>query len=554
MRYLLFSFVLMFAAPPSYSEDAADLVLRDGRFYTVATPSVVEGSLAVRSGRIVFLGPTDEAEELVGPRTRVVDLDGRAVTPGLIDAHSHLLGLGRALGQVDLVATGSYAEVIERVTKAAVSAPAGEWIMGRGWDQNDWEEKAFPSHQLLSGAVPDHPVWMTRIDGHAALLNEAAMRRLGIAPEIEDPSGGRFLRDDAGSLTGVLIDDAMDLVGGGIPDATGEQLERWIAIGAAHCLARGLTTVTDMGISQATYEAYRNLRDAGALPLRASLFLTDDDELISEWTKRGPEIDEDARLLVRGIKLYADGALGSRGAALIEPYDDDPGNVGLLTASKAHLESVCRKALAGGFQVGIHAIGDRGNLVSLDAIEICFGGPKPEVRFRVEHAQIMRLQDIARLSRLGVIASMQPTHATSDMPWAGHRVGHERLEGAYAWQRMKAAGAVLALGSDFPVEKADPLLGFYAAVSRQDLEGHPPDGWRSKERLSRSEALRGFTLDAAYSLFLDHEIGSLEVGKRADLVVYSRDPMQIPEIEIPEIDIDLTVVDGTIAFEREDVE
>jgi predicted amidohydrolase YtcJ len=489
-------------------------------------------------------------DRLIGPKTRILELSGRAVTPGLIDAHSHLSSLGRALAEVDLVATRSYAEVIERVSDAATDVPAGEWILGRGWDQNDWEQKSFPDHRGLSEAVPDHPVWMTRIDGHAALVNEAAMERLGIDRGVIDPEGGRFLRRDDGDVTGVLVDNAMDVVEGGIPEPTTAQRERWVSAAVAHCLARGLTTVTDMGIDQAEYEAYETLDRDGRLPLRAALFLSDDEELIANWLERGPAIDAESRLLLRGIKLYADGALGSRGAALIEPYDDDRTNVGLLTSSSEHLTDVCRRALDGGFQVGIHAIGDRGVLVSLDAMEACFAGPKPEARFRLEHAQVMRLQDIDRLARLGVIASVQPTHATSDMPWAGDRVGESRLQGAYAWRRLKEAGALLALGSDFPVEKVDPLLGFYAAISRQDLEGEPPNGWRAGERLSRQEALRGFTLDAAYSLFLDQEVGSLELGKRADLVVFSRDPMEVPVAEVPAIEIDLTIVDGEIVFER----
>ena len=550
MRHLFLLSVLMLAAAPSYPEDAADLLLRKGLFYTVTQQELIEGSLAVRDGRIVALGTELEVARLIGPETRILELDGRAVTPGLIDAHSHLLSLGRSLDQVDLVATSSYEEVIARVKQAAATVPAGEWIMGRGWDQNDWETKVFPDHQRLSETLPDHPVWMTRVDGHAALLNEVAMERLGIDRDVVDPDGGRFLRGKDGELTGVLLDDAMDAVESGIPAPTAEQLERWISAGALHCVARGLTTVTDMGVDQAAYGAYQSLQGSRRLPLRAALFLTDDDSLIANWLERGPLIDEESRLLVRGMKLYADGALGSRGAALIEPYDDDPANTGLLTSSSEHLTDVCRRALDGGFQVGIHAIGDRGVLVSLDAIEACFAGPKPEARFRLEHAQIMRLQDIDRLARLGVIASVQPTHATSDMPWAGDRVGESRLEGAYAWRRLKEAGAVLALGSDFPVERADPLLGLYAAISRQDLDGEPANGWRPGERLSRQEALRGFTLDAAYSLFLDDEVGSLEVGKRADMVVYSRDPMEVAAPEIPAIEIDLTVVNGKIVFDR----
>jgi predicted amidohydrolase YtcJ len=287
-----------------------------------------------------------------------------------------------------------------------------------------------------------------------------------------------------------------------------------------------------------------------------AIFVTDDPLLLSRWFERGPRSDPEARFLMRGIKLYADGALGSRGAALVEPYADDPGNVGLLVSGSDHLAAVCRRAAAAGFQVGIHAIGDRGNLVTLDALERCFGRPRPELRFRVEHAQVMRPQDIARLARLGVIASMQPTHATSDMPWADERLGDGnqadpgRLAGAYAWRSVLEAGGRLALGSDFPVESADPRLGLYAAVTRQDLAGDPPGGWLPEQRLTREEALRGFTLDAAWSLFLDEEIGSLEVGKRADLVVLGKDLMAVPAEEIPEVPVDLTLVEGRIVHRR----
>ncbi|HXO22004.1 MAG TPA: amidohydrolase family protein, partial [Thermoanaerobaculia bacterium] len=311
------------------------------------------------------------------------------------------------------------------------------------------------------------------------------------------------------------------------------------------------TTVTDMGVGGDGYQAYEKLRRAGALPLRAAVFVSDDERLLAHWFARGPEIDPEARLTVRGVKMYADGALGSRGAALLAPYSDDPGNTGLLTTPPEHLEEVSRRALAHGFQVAIHAIGDRGCKVALDAMEKALGSARPEARFRLEHAQVLRLEDIQRLARLGIVASMQPTHATSDMPWAGDRLGPARLAGAYAWRKVLNAGGRLALGSDFPVESADPRLGLYAAVTRQDLAGHPAGGWLPGERLTREEALRGFTLDAAWSLFLDREVGSLEVGKRADLVVFGRDPMTVPELEIPGAPIDLTVVGGKVVYERD---
>jgi predicted amidohydrolase YtcJ len=443
------------AAPKlSYAEasggDTADLILSHGVFYPVQPPGRVEGSLAVRGGRIVYLGADAGAGRLRGPGTRVIDLAGRAVTPGLIDAHSHLAGLGEALEQVDLGGAATYDEVMRRVREAARGLPPGAWVRGRGWDQNRWPEKRFPTHEALSAAVPDHPVWLTRVDGHAALVNARAMQVLGIDAAIKDPAGGRFLRDAAGRPTGVLVDNAKSWAEGRLPEPSDEDRRRTLRKAARHCVELGLTTVTDMGIGDGDYRAYAALKAARELPLRAAVFLTDDAPLLDRWFARGPEIDPDARLTVRGVKMYVDGALGSRGAALLEPYSDDAGNLGLLVSTGDHLAEVARRAAGKGFQVAIHAIGDRGGLVALDAMERALGGPRPEARFRLEHSQVLRLQDIQRMARLGVIASMQPTHATSDMPWAGERVGERRLAGAYAWRKVLKAGGRLALGSARP--------------------------------------------------------------------------------------------------------
>ncbi|MEM7051691.1 MAG: amidohydrolase [Acidobacteriota bacterium] len=551
IRMLLCS-VLVLLSPLSAAarEDAADLLLRQGVFYPVEPPEPVAGTLAVRDGRIVYLGPDDGADSLVGPDTEVIDLAGRAVIPGLIDAHSHLAGLGDALVQVDLAGVDTYEEVIERIARAAAQSTPGSWIQGRGWDQNRWPGKQFPHHAALSAAVPDHPVWMRRIDGHAALINQRAIEVLEIPADIADPSGGLFLRDAEGGLTGVLIDNAMAPFRNRLDRATGAELERRIQLAAETCVALGLTTVTDLGVGDEVIAAYRALARRSELPLRASLFLGDDAALLDRWFEAGPLIDPEARVSVRAIKLYADGALGSRGAALIEPYSDDAANLGLLTSTSAHLETVSRRALERGFQVGVHAIGDRANLVVLDAFERAFGGPRPAARFRIEHVQVARPADLERMARLGVIASMQPTHATSDMPWAGDRVGDQRLVGAYAWRKVLDAGGRLAFGSDFPVEKPDPRHGLYAAVTRMDLTGKPVGGWLPGERLTRQEALRAFTLDAAYSIFLDHEVGSLAVGKRADLVVFAGDPMSVAEAELARLPIDLTLVDGAVVYRR----
>ena len=550
-RFILAA-VMVAAALPSSAGDTADLVLQNGVFYTSTEPFVVRGSMAVESGRIVHLGSIEAAATRIGAKTAVLDLRGRTVTPGFIDAHSHLVGLGRTLRQVNLVGAGTYDEVIARTRAFAENSSPGSWIYGRGWDQNDWPTAEFPHHRKLSEALPDHPVWLTRVDGHAALLNRRALDELAISADLEAPPGGRIVRDASGQPTGVLIDTAMSRARERIGESASTESARAIREAADHCLALGLTTVTDMGVDQSEIDAYRRLADAGELKIRASLFLDGDDEdLLSRWFARGPEAAPAARWQVRGIKLYADGALGSRGAALIEPYGDDPGNLGLLVTGADRLEAVCRRAVASGFQVGVHAIGDRGGLVSLDAMERCFGEPKPGLRFRLEHAQVLRPADIERLAHLGVVASVQPTHATSDMPWAERRVGSRRIAGAYAWRKLSDAGARLALGSDFPVESADPLLGFYAAVTRQDTDGYPDGGWLPGEKLSREEALRGFTIDAAHSLFLDREIGSLEIGKRADLVVFSSDIMTVPAAEIPAIRVDLTLVDGQIVYRRE---
>jgi predicted amidohydrolase YtcJ len=543
-------------AAASPAQDVADLVLRHATLYPVTAAPVTDGALAVRGGRLVYVGPDAGVAAWSGPRTQVIDLGGRAVTPGLIDAHSHLEGLGGALEQVVLTGTASYDEVVARVRAAAAELPPGSWVVGRGWDQNDWPasaegDKPMPLHAALSAAVPEHPVWITRVDGHAALLNARALTALGIEEAVADPPGGRFLRDARGRLSGVLVDAAMAVAGAERPASSPADLHRRILRGARESLRYGLTGVTDMGVDPATATAYRALQAKGELPLRVALFWDGERPDLAELLAPGPWSSDDRRLLLRGVKLYADGALGSRGAALLEPYADEGGNLGLVVIPGDRLADISRLAVGRGFQVGIHAIGDRGNLLAVDALESALGGPRPQARCRIEHVQIVRADDLARMGRLGIIGSMQPTHATSDMPWVPARLGPHRLDRAYPWRRALDSGVRLALGSDFPVESVDPLLGIYAAVTRQDTGGAPAGGWLPDQRLTREEALRGFTLDAAWSLFLDDQVGSLEAGKRADLVVWERDPMQVPAAEIPSVRVDLTLVDGSVAYRRE---
>lgn len=536
----------------SAAQDAADLVLRHGTLYTVADKGSRAGSVAARGGRLVYVGDDAGVGRWIGPHTEVVELGGRAVTPGLIDAHSHLAGLGEALESVDLVGVDTFDEVIRRVAAAATKVPAGTWIRGRGWDQNRWPGKAFPHHRALSAAVPDHPVWLTRVDGHATLINAAAMRALALTSAEPDPAGGRIVRDEGGEPTGVLVDNASTLIARRLPDASVEDIRRRIVLGGKAAASVGLTTVTDMGIDSGRVDQYRFLQQRRQLPVRAAVFRSSTDPKLSAGFAAGPWASDDGFLTIRGVKLYADGALGSRGAALLEPYQDDPGNLGLVVTPAVEIERISREARAHGFQVAVHAIGDRGNLLALDALDAALDGEAhPELRWRIEHVQVIRRQDLDRMGRLGIIASMQPTHATSDMPWAPDRLGAHRLSRAYAWRTALRSGVRLALGSDFPVERPDPLLGLYAAVTRQDLDGKPAGGWLADQLLTRAEALGGFTRDAAWSIFLDDQLGTLEVGKRADLVVFDRDPMTVAAGEIPKARVDLTIVDGRVVYRRE---
>ena len=536
----LLPLALLFAAVQVHAQGA----LVNARIHTLDAANPVATAIAWDAeGRITAVG--DE----VAKAGTAIDAKGRTVVPGLIDAHGHLMGLGESLMQADLVGTASKEEIVARLRAFERDLPEGAWLLGRGWDQNDWPGKEFPTAADLDAAFPQRPVWLERIDGHAGWGNSAALSAAdrNFAGDWQ-PEGGRILRAD-GKATGVFVDGAMALVEGAIPapsEALQEQaFERALAAAVAH----GLTGVHDAGVSLTDLARYRRFADAGKLPLRVYAMADGDQAALAALCAMGRYKHANGRLEMRAVKLYIDGALGSRGAALLEDYSDEPGHRGLLVTELPAYETAVRKAKDCGLQAASHAIGDRGNRLVLDTYEKVLGAEaKTDHRWRVEHAQVVSLEDIPRFAKLGVIASMQPTHATSDMPWAEARVGAERIKGAYAWQRFLHSGAKLALGSDFPVEEVNPMLGLYAAVSRQDAAGHPPGGWLADQRLSAQEALRGFTLDAAYAGFAENEVGSLAVGKRADFVILSDDVMKVPMAKVRETKVLATYVDGAPVY------
>jgi predicted amidohydrolase YtcJ len=469
------------------------------------------------------------------------------VLPGLIDSHVHMESLGDEIETFDLRNVRTVAEVAAIVKDAAVRHKPGEWIRGQSWDQTNWGGR-FPTADDLSTAAPANPVFLTRVDGHAGWANRRALELAGITAQTPDPPGGKIIRTPAGEPTGILIDNAQDLVYRKIAPATPEETRRRIARAAKECARLGLTTVHDAGVTAQALDAYRDLIARGELPVRVYAMIGGTGPLWQEYLKRGPEIGD--RLTVRSIKLFADGAMGSRGAAFFEPYSDDPGNTGLLMITQEEIANIAREAAARGFQVNTHAIGDRANRMTLEAYAAALGD-RNNRRFRIEHAQVVAPGDFELFEKYSVIASMQPTHATSDMRWAEARVGPVRVKGAYAWRRFLSLGVPVASGSDFPVEEPNPLPGFYAAITRQDRGGNPPHGWFPDQRMTRDEALKSWTLTGAYAAFEEDKKGSLAPGKLADFVVLSADIMRAPPREILKTRVTMTVLGGEVVYSEQ---
>ncbi|MDC0743788.1 amidohydrolase [Polyangium mundeleinium] len=534
-------------APAPQSRPPADFVFLGGAVRTMDPARPEASAIAVRGDRIVAVGTDAEVGSFIGPETRVERLSGRAVIPGLVDGHCHLHGLGAALESLDVRGKKSPEDVARLVAAEAKGRASGEWITGRGWDQNLFTPAAFPTHAPLDAAVPDHPVALTRIDGHALWANAAALRLAGIDEKTTDPPGGRILRDAAGAPTGVFIDNAMDLVTAKIPGEPPEVTERRILRASERALSLGLTGVHEMGIDDATVAVYRKLAAEGRLPIRVVAYLAGGPNL-SALSQRKPDIDPQgtSMFVLRGVKLFADGALGSRGATLLAPYADEPKSVGISITDRKTLTESAHIIADAGFQLAVHAIGDRANRDVLDAFAALGEGRARALRFRIEHAQVLAPEDLPRFAALGVLASMQPTHATSDMPWAPARLGPDRLRGAYAWRSLLDSGARLVFGSDFPVEEPSPLLGLWAAVSRQDPSGAPPGGFLPEQRITLDEALAAFTAGPAYASFTEATHGRIAPGYVADLTVFAG--ALAADRSLLDAKIDRVILGGKVAF------
>lgn len=531
----------------------ADLVMVSGIVVSDEHPGA--SAIAVDEGWIVDIGGDDAVAAWIGDDTKVVDLRGATVLPGLVDAHVHLGGLGIARAGLDLVGTGSIDEIKEKVAAAVKEAEPGEWIRGRGWDQNDWEGfprwRKFPSAQDLDDVSPKNPVVLTRIDGHAIWVNSLAMKTAGVS-RTSRVKGGQVVRR-RGRPSGVFIDNAMSLIRDKVPPLTGRELEKAMLLAQKECLTAGLTQVHDMGVDALGVETLKKLDAEGKLKLRVYAMhdgMVEDLEPVLAEGPITPEPDGGAHLTLRGVKLFLDGALGSRGAALLEPYTDDRRNRGQLLIEEEELEKRVRMAKEKGFQVATHAIGDRANRIVLDTYERVFGGDAWALRPRVEHAQVLHPDDIPRFGRLGILASVQPTQATSDMPWAEERVGSERIKGAYAWQALLTTNATIAAGSDAPVEDISPVLGLYAAITRKDLFGSPKDGWYPDQRMTPEEAVRAFTWGGAWASFTEDHRGKIEKGYLGDLTVLSENPLTATEDKLASMQVMLTIIGGEVVYAK----
>lgn len=522
--FFLISITLFFSCT---TKEEADLIVYNANIYTVDEEFSKATSVAIKDGKFLAVGETEEISKKHQAK-EMLDAGGKTMVPGLIDAHCHFYGLGQNQQVVDLVGTQSFDEVVERVVAFHKERPS-EFILGRGWDQNDWEVKEFPTKDRLDELFPDTPVALERVDGHAYLVNQKALDMAGITAETET-EGGEIVKEDGG-ITGVLVDNPMYLINKVIPEPSLQQKIQALKDAEQISLDYGLTTVNDAGLSRDIIELIDSLQQAGELSIRVYAMVSNYPENLDYFLNKG--VIKTAGLNVRSVKVYGDGALGSRGAALRAPYSDKPGHFGAMVTPVDQIEALAQRIAATDYQMNTHAIGDSANIVVLRAYEKALEG-KSDRRWKVEHAQVISQSDFDYF-KSGIIPSVQPTHATSDMYWAEDRLGEERVKGAYAFKQLLDKAGMVALGTDFPVEQVSPFLTFYAAVARQDLDGYPEGGYQMKDALSREETLKGMTIWAAYSNFEENEKGSIAPGKFADFVILSDDIMTIPTNEIPNV-------------------
>lgn len=551
---LRLSLLALLALAPAVQ--AADLLVNNVNGYTLDSHGQLQQfqALLIDQGKVVATGDHAALSARAGD-AKVIDGQGRTLLPGLIDAHGHVLELGYACNSVDLSGTQSLDEALAKVKAYAVAHPDARWILGGGWNQEIWKLGRFPTAKELDAVVADRPVWLSRVDGHAGWANTAALKLAGVTKASKDPSGGRIERDAGGNPSGVFVDAASDLIYAVVPAPSAQQKMAALDAALAEMASVGLTGVSDAGIDLANYKLYRQYADQHKLTARIYAMIRGTGDDFDAISKDGPLIGYGNDFLtVRSVKLFADGALGSRGAAMLKPYADDPHNSGLLFLKPDELTAMIGKALGKGYQVGVHAIGDHANREVLDSYAAAYKTHPQGIalRNRIEHAQIVSLQDIPRFVPLQLIASMQPTHATSDMNMAEDRVGHERIKGAYAWQRFLKQGTTVAAGSDFPVESANPFYGLYSAITRQDHNGQPPGGWYPDQDMTLVQALRAFTLDAAYAEHAEKTLGTLEPGKWADFILVDHDIFKDPASKLWNTRVLQTWVGGKQVFAAQD--
>jgi len=571
-RFLALGCVWIAAAPALAQPVPADLLLVNARVYSLTwdEPSL-DGApaadaprsgggfrpdaeaVAIRGGRIVFVGGGREARAYRGPKTRLMDLGGATVLPGLVDSHTHIVGLGQAQSQVDLVGVASEAEAVERVAAFAKGVPKGQWILGRGWDEGAWANH-YPTQRLLNDRVPDHPVLLSGLHSFAVWANGLALERAGVTRATVAPEGGEIARDARGEPTGILLNRATSLLSRAVPEPTEEQYERYVLAGLEKMARDGYVAVHEAGADRRLMKAFQSLDTEGRLPVRVYAMLSArDGDLCREWLRRGPDRQNGRMLTTRSVKAFDDGALGSRGARLLEDYSDRPGQRGVSGQGYGFDQSLVADMMKAGFQVAIHAIGDAGNRETLDFIESVLKA-RPEsraLRHRVEHAQVLHPDDVPRFARLGVIASMEPPHCVEDKAWAEARLGPVRVKGAYAWRTLRRAGARLAFNSDLTGSDHDIFYGLHSAITRRDKSLQPAGGWYPEQRMSPEEAVRGYTTWNAYAAGWENESGVIAPGRWADLTVVDVDPLVVGASDPGKLlggSIVATIVGGKVAY------